>query len=252
MDRDPPRFLDSSFSCPHCFALAHQFWHKLTADTNSGRNNFNNTTPQSKIAIGEKVNIETQWGKYPVYGIMLSRCYSCKNYCVWRGDVLIYPNSSVAIKPHDDLPEDAKLDFREAMQIATISPRGAAALLRISFERLIKKINNDDKITLDRGIQNLVENGMPKHIQEASDFIRITGNNAIHPGKIDSQDNAESVARIARLINRVVESTITFKNEMSEIYPTLPLEKRKAVDDRLRGGQKRTTGKNINNNNENE
>lgn len=79
-----------------------------------------------------------------------------------------------------------------------------------------KNINSD--------IANLVKKGLPPIVQQSLDILRVTGNDAVHPGQIDA-DDPEVVANLFKLLNLVVEYMITLPNQVSGIYNTLPTDK---------------------------
>lgn len=49
---------------------------------------------------------------------------------------MIYPGVSSAPLAAADMPEDVKRDFNEAREVVGKSPRSAAALLRLSIQKL--------------------------------------------------------------------------------------------------------------------
>jgi hypothetical protein len=51
--------------------------------------------------------------------------------------------------------------------------------------------------------------------------VRVTGNNAVHPGKIDV-DDPEVVGRLLELINIIVEYMIALPKKVSGLYTSLP------------------------------
>ena len=61
--------------------------------------------------------------------------------------------------------------------------------------------------------------------------MRVTGNNAVHPGEIDT-DDAEVVGKLFGLINIIAEYTITMPNKINGMYDALPEGSKKAIDKR--------------------
>jgi len=49
---------------------------------------------------------------------------------------MIHPRKLTAPIPHSDMPDDVKEIYEEARNISDISPRAAAALLRVALEKL--------------------------------------------------------------------------------------------------------------------
>ena len=80
---------------------------------------------------------------------------------------MIYPVSSKAPLPVEDMPKDVKEDFIEARNIVNASPRSAAALLRLSLQKLMIHLEEKGK-DLNEDIKNLVKKGLPQKIKKYS------------------------------------------------------------------------------------
>ena len=74
---------------------------------------------------------------------------------------MIYPHSSTAPLPIDEMPENVKELFNEARAVLNQSPRGACALLRLAIQYIVKELGEDEK-NLNKAIGSLVEKGLPK------------------------------------------------------------------------------------------
>ena len=119
--------------------------------------------------------------------------------------------------PNEDLPEDIKKDYLEAANILQDSPRGSAALLRLCIQKLCKELGEKGK-NLNNDIRKLVKKGLPANIAKAMDLLRVTGDNAVHPGEIDLNDNPEIAFRLFRLVNFVADEMITKPRQLSAFY----------------------------------
>jgi hypothetical protein len=64
------------------------------------------------------------------------------------------------------------------------------------------------------------------------DTVRLIGNEAVHPGTIDVNDDPEMVRSLFELVNVVVESMITQPRKVSELYSRLPDTKLSAIERR--------------------
>lgn len=78
----------------------------------------------------------------------------------------------------------------------------------------------------------MVGNGIPKEIEQALDGMRVIGNEAIHPGVIDVEENPEIVAALFRVLNFIVDRMITQKNDINDIYKHIPPNKLDGIIER--------------------
>jgi hypothetical protein len=74
--------------------------------------------------------------------------------------------------------------------------------------------------------------GLPSAIQKSLDSVRVIGNDAVHPGKIDLRDDVKTAKALFKLVNIIAEKMITEVREIEEIYESLPDEKRKQIKER--------------------
>ena len=135
------------------------------------------------------------------------------------------------IAPNRDLPEDIQRDFREAQAIRALSPRGAAALLRLCIQKLCIHLGEQGK-NLNQDIGALVKKGLSPRIQQALDIVRVIGNEAVHPGTIDLEDDVDTTSTLLVLVNRIADALITQPKEEREWYDSLPESKRQAIERR--------------------
>ncbi len=125
---------------------------------------------------------------------------------------------------------DPSLTF-VARSICGPSPRGAAALLRLVIQKLCKHLGQNG-VDLNADIANLVNQGLSPKIQKALDVVRVIGNEAVHPGQIDLNDNPEMASKLFVLVNLIVDAMITQPKQINDLYRSLPESKRKAIDAR--------------------
>jgi len=152
--------------------------------------------------------------------IRVGRCDQCHEHTLWLKDTMVYPDTGTAPQPNPDLPAPVKETYLEAASIALKSPRGAAALLRLAIQVLCKELGEGgEKINKDIG--ELVKKGLPERVQQALDIVRVTGNNAVHPGQIDV-DDPDVVARLFELLNVIAEYCISMPNRIGNLYSALP------------------------------
>ncbi len=200
-----PRHGSDGFNCPHCNAFAEQTWSILTT-------NLNRAVP----------------------GLEVANCRRCPDFSLWYKERMIYPAMITAPLPNPDLPQDVKDDYEEARSINSQSPRGAAALLRLAIQKLVRVLDGDGT-DLNAAIAKLVEQGLSPKVQKALDVVRVIGNNAVHPGQIDVKDDPETVESLFRLLNIIAETMISQPGEIDQLYTSLPEEQRQAIERRDAG-----------------
>ena len=190
----PPEYHSTGFHCPYCQAYADQKWEYAVGEV----------VPDEDHAYMEPIHIdETQ--------VEFSICSHCNNATFWLAEKIIFPPTRVSPPPNSDLPASVQKVYTEAADIASQSPRAACALLRLAIERLLEHIG--EKGNINNMIKNLVEKGLDKRIQKALDIVRVTGNNAVHPGEIDFDDST-NVSSLFELINFITDELITRPKEL--------------------------------------
>lgn len=203
----PPEIGASSFNCPHCRAFAKQHWSPLYCS----------------LAIQQFQDQS---------GYRVARCEHCNGISIWRNKALVYPVVCSAPPANADLPDDLKRDFEEARQIAPISPRGAAALLRLAIQRICEHLGEPGK-NINKDIASLVQKGLPVRVQKALDIVRVVGNHAVHPGQIDLKDDVETANKLFGLVNLIADVMITQPKHVNELYESVvPDSQREAIEQR--------------------
>ena len=149
--------------------------------------------------------------------VHLSMCFSCEGLAIWRADELIYPHGDVSIAPVEEMPADVKAIFLEANDILDKSPRGAAALLRLCVQKLMPHLGEKGK-NINNDIASLVAKGLDTRIQKALDVVRVAGNDAVHPGQIDWDDDKTVATQLFGLVNLIVETQITQKKHIEDLF----------------------------------
>jgi len=85
---------------------------------------------------------------------------------------------------------------------------------------------------INQDIKSLVENGLPSSIQKALDIVRVTGNESVHPGEMNIQDNSAVAHNLFGIFNFIVEKMISEPKKVDEIYTALPPEKLAQIEAR--------------------
>lgn len=202
-----PTVYAESFTCPHldCGVLAKQdWWHR---GWNGAKYDGQESNPL-RVAI----------------------CFHCKKPTVWVVDRMVHPAASNAPLANSDMPADILQLYQEAASIAEKSPRGAAALLRLAIQLLCVHLGEPgENINMDIG--SLVKKGLPSRVQQSLDIVRITGNNAVHPGQINV-DEPNVTENLFKLVNVIVEYTISMPKHIDGVFNTLPDGSLKAIEAR--------------------
>tara|TARA_R110001583_G_scaffold9243_3_gene43928 strand:- start:2289 stop:2960 length:672 start_codon:yes stop_codon:yes gene_type:complete len=161
----------------------------------------------------------------------VSQCYNCSSIAVWVYDRVVYPNSKIEISPNSDLPDYIQKLFNEARGVVDISPRGAAAILRLCIQYLCKELGESGK-KIDNDIASLVGKGLNPLVQKALDVVRVIGNDAVHPGEINLDDNKDVAIKLFGLVNLICEQMITHPKQVDILYRSLPEGKLKGIEQR--------------------
>lgn len=200
-----PKFNLSVFTCPHCGVLAQQQWNNIYSDCVDG---------------------ET----YLVDCLKFNVCLNddCNGICIWLNQKLVYPLGSLAPFPYDEMPCDVKDDYLEARLIVGLSPRSAAALLRLALQKLMKHLGEPGK-NINQDIKNLVKKGLPLGIQKAFDSLRVYGNEAVHPEEIDLKNDSKTVLKLFGLMNLIVYHMIIAPMEIDELFEGIPQKKKDGI-----------------------
>lgn len=258
MQIEAPRVTKTSFHCPHCRALAQQFWFKVTAealeDNGVPRMVTEDDRPFLEKVLGE--NKEADEDSHREYfnkrisgapflhrhqkahyvnnvleNVSVSQCYNCDALALWIGDKMNWPAAFEGPAPNVDLPPHIRADFEEAGQILLRSPRGAAALLRLAIQKLCIELGEPGK-DLNKDIGSLVGKGLDARVQKAMDVVRVTGNNAVHPGKMDLKDDTETARTLFGIVNFIVDAMISQPRQLDDLFGSLPEDARKGIEQR--------------------
>lgn len=143
---------------------------------------------------------------------------------------MYFPDTGTNPNPNPEMPEKVKSLYLEAAAISSKSPRGAAALLRLSIQILCKELG-EKGLNINEDIKSLVAKGLPEIVQQSLDIVRVTGNQAVHPGQIDT-DNQQVVKQLFELLNVIVEYMIALPKRISGLYASLPASAVNAIGKR--------------------
>lgn len=188
-----PEHAKTAFHCPHCHAYSDQLWRDACGF--AGHHSL-------------------------ITGIRFSTCLHCSRTCIWLDEVLVLPRVSLAPAHHEAMPAEVARFYDEASETSAASPRAAAALLRLAIDVLVRSVGGDG--TLNEAIGQLVAVGLPERVQQALDVVRVTGNDAVHPGVMDTADDPTVVAALFDLTNMICDLMIAQPARIKQLYDALP------------------------------
>lgn len=200
MTYKPPILEKETFNCPYCQDFAHQTWYD---GVKWGSNGFEGSLENFRISC----------------------CSYCNNHTFWINDKVIYPEVIGIPNPNEDLEKEIQNDYFEAAGIVNKSPRGAAALLRLAIQKLCKQLGEKGENINDDIACLVKKKNLSVKIQQALDTVRVVGNEAVHPGEINLNDNVEVAIKLFELLNIIAQTMITQPKDIEKLYNGLPKEK---------------------------
>lgn len=251
----PPSIAETAFNCPHCGALAKQYWYSVRAEalkddatpfwmTQEAYDSFASDMKdaeqkerfldwsQKKVSRRPSLHLQSRDPyTFEAVNLSIARCYNCKEISVWFGEGIAWPARGAVERPNIDIPRDALRDYEEAATIVDSSPRGAAALLRLAIQKICVYLGGAGKNVND-DIGALVKRGLDVRVQQALDVVRVVGNNAVHPGELDIRDDRATADKLFGLVNLIVDIMISQPKHIENMFTSLPAGALAAIDKR--------------------
>lgn len=225
-----PKYGGQKYQCPHCGVIAQQSWFEAESGSNTiyktiwhlFYNSRSNISDYAQECVEKFLKSAERSYKGSLLNIIPSRfavstCTACNNIALWVDNKIVYPKRISLPPPNDDLSDDIKSIYMEATSIFLDSPKGATALLRLALQMLLKQIGKAGK-NINNDIKELVSEGLNVKIQQALDLLRVVGNNAVHPGQIDLNDNSEIAFKLFNILNFIAEEMISKPKEIESLY----------------------------------
>lgn len=252
-----PSVNETAFNCPHCGVLTTQYWfgtcafqfkenqkppvwHKDQVNNENldviQDNNQRDEIRKLLLQLAEgnpffSNDSQDRWSQI-IHNCWTSSCYECRRLSIWIHERLIYPALGKAPPVNPDAPDHIKTDYEEASTILDLSPRGAAALLRLAIQKLCIEFGQPGK-NLNHDIHTLVSHGtINTMVQQMLDTVRVIGNEAVHPGVIDLRDDRHTAEMLFYIFNLIIEKAISEPKHVREVYAKLPGDKLDAITKR--------------------
>ena len=209
-----PKFWKRSFKCPYpdCGTLAEQRWHHILDDDGK---------PDDELM---EVDGETIYRSY-----YSAECIACGRLSFWANEKMLYPLTPNTPKAHKKMSDGVKEIYEEARNVEPHSKRAAAALLRLSLEKLTEELGEKNG-SLHTRIAKLKKKGLSDEVIEALEIVHITASEGgAHAGVIDleNKDTPDIVNTLFKIVNFIVEQAIVAPEERKKLREYVK-EKKKA------------------------
>ena len=219
-----PEYRKQAFTCPNCSVYSKHDWVWEWVNETFGSFSSKHGGAGSNEIVNE---------------IWLCKCQNCGYVSFWYKKQLAWPLNVNVEPPLEGMPDDVKDLYNEARSIVQLSPKGSCAILRLALQILCNRLaGQDEKKKIDGAIKKLVENGLPSTLQKAMDTVRIIGDEAVHPGEINIDDNKDFAITMFRLINIIIEKMIVEPQEIDDRYNLMPSNKLEGIEHRDNSGEK--------------
>lgn len=240
-----PSYKSEKFKCPHCQVTSQQRWFDqglasaaanqilshVYYDYRARIKDYQQSAIEAFIEVVKSSNTREMIQFVPA-NFSVASCLACNNISLWVNRELVYPRKTSISPPNNDMDDEIKELYREASIIFSDSPKGSTAILRLALQRLLKQIGKSGK-NINNDIKELVNEGLSPKIQQALDLLRVIGNNAVHPGQIDVDDNSAIALKLFHILNFIAEEMITKPKELEFLYnDVIPEETKEHIKQR--------------------
>lgn len=216
-----PKRLLEVFTCPYCDVTATQSWYGNNC-VYSAQELYDVETDEVCLRFsGQYITDEiiSEW--------LFSKCESCKQIAVWHKDEMVHPFSCPVDEPNPDMPGVVRDRYIEASKVVGLSPVSAAALLRLALQLLLKEVLQEDSTgSVYEDIKLLKDRPIDSSLVKALDIIRISGNESVHPGTVNLNENKDDAFYLFDLLNMICDQFFTQPRKMQEMYEKMPESKR--------------------------
>ena len=240
-----PVYKSEKFKCPHCQVTSQQRWfdqglassaanqilNRVYYDYRAKIKDYQQNAIEAFIQVVNAANTR-EMIQYVPAKFSVAICLACNDISLWVNRELVYPRKTSIPPPNNDMDDDIKDLYHEASIIFGDSPKGSTAILRLALQKLLKQIGKSGK-NINNDIKELVNEGLSPKIQQALDLLRVIGNNAVHPGQIDVDDNSTIALKLFHILNFIAEEMITKPKELEFLYnDVIPEETKEHIKQR--------------------
>jgi len=229
-----------AFTCPHCHALARQFWFSvhadplkadekpvvataeaveaLTFDDGEGHERDRKLTWAERMAGGRPfLDVHREFRNRDVQNAWISYCFNCNEMCLWVGDQLLWPKCAAEPEPKLDASPEGQGDYEKASQTLDASPRGAAMLLRLTTEKLCKELGGCEQGPKSEIAPPLQEE-IDARVQKVLDAMRLIESDATPPDQIGVGDDRATAETLSGLVNLMCEKMMVEPRHLQALY----------------------------------
>jgi hypothetical protein len=243
-----------AFNCPHCHALARQFWFSVHADPLKAdekpvvANGETVAAPMFGDAEEGEREREVKWmpsgrpflrvhrefRNRDVQNISISYCFNCNEICLWVVDQMVWPGCATGPEPKLHASPHVRRETEEASPTLDASPRGAAALLRLAMEKLCKELSDSEESPRPE-IAPLFQDEVDARVQKVLDAMRIIESNAIPPDHVGVGDTRATAETLSGLVNLICEKMIIEPRHLQALYAKVRDDAQSALEQRAQG-----------------
>jgi len=207
METPTPAFRNDSFLCPHCGVVSQQLW--------------------PHVQLGYRMpNADTRHFSEDQFTVSL--CVNCQQPSFWHNKRLVYP-SKYPLPPVESMPERVREIYEEAQSVLYQSPRASASLMRLAIEQLMCEVAACSGKSLHELIEERKDELGPR-LYTMAVGLRLVGNEAVHVGQIDFDEDPEVAELLFYFINRISERLIEEQKMIDKIREVLPESKAQKME----------------------
>lgn len=212
--------------CPHCIVEINpnfeEFYLGVDVDGHWSVYAMNCPNPNCEKKIIQVAKGEAQ--RQPMSGSIFNLANNLSRYTV-------RPITSSRPPAPSEVDTMFAADYSEACLTFSFSPKASAALSRRCLQNILREKAGVKKDDLSREIQEVIDNkGLPSHLAESIDAIRVVGNFAAHPTKSTATGEIVEVeVGEAEWLLDVIEALFDFYF----VQPTILKAKREALNKKL-------------------